>query len=282
MLNHDGQPLRGLSPGTAPPRPPRTGACPPQARKAAGKAKRGQRGRTPHCSPTVTCRAGKQRRPPSTSVLPEGAEVPRGQAVRSGLRLTGGATGLCRAAASERAPAEPGTSGRRSRRLRQGAGRNHSPRGDTARARQAGRGGQALPHRYVRGEHLTRGGRCPRSGAGGSGSWSQPHRAVGLPPPFAVGAARAVSLPEDASRGPSNGACSAAPSLARERPPLGAGALPSGPAAAAGPSQPHRPAAGPGHGGQRLTESAAGRLRGAAVGREGLSPWPGITERASP
>lgn len=65
------------------------------------------------------------------------------------LRLTGGAAGLARAAASEPAPAEPGTSGRRSGSLRRGAGRNHSPRGGTAGGRPGGAGRTGPPPTQV-------------------------------------------------------------------------------------------------------------------------------------
>lgn len=97
----------------------------------------------------------------------------------------------------------------------------------------AGRGGQALSHRYVRGGSLRRGGRCWRSGAAGAGSGDQPSRAVGVPPPRSRWERPALSAC------PRTRAEALATARATPRQPGPAsgrrearGALPSGPAAA--------------------------------------------------
>lgn len=188
MLNHGGRPLRRVSPGVA--------ACPPLPQEEVS--------RPPLPHPDLTCR-GAGGRSWSAPVLAGGTcSVSREARSRAGRP---------RAAASA-----PGTGGRRSGRLRRGAGTNHSLRGGTAGGPAARRGGEerAGPPTQVRGED------CARGAEGGVGGARRAAAALPVrrcPPSARGGAARAVSLPEDAS-GPGGRAGSA---RAGPRPPGGAG-----------------------------------------------------------
>lgn len=135
MLNHHRRTFRRFS--------ARTAACPPAGRRV--RRSPGRRGRAPRRSLTVTCRGGGAGGPRAlrSSRAGRGAAEP-GRAGRSVQRLTGGAAGLSPSAAPEPAPAEPGTSGRRSGRLRRGTGKKPFPaRGH--RRQPARRGGEDGP-----------------------------------------------------------------------------------------------------------------------------------------
>lgn len=178
MLIHGGPPLRRLPSGVA--------ACPPPPQE---KEEEVSRPAGPSPCPHLPGRG--------RAVLQRSGA--RGRRV---LRLTGGAM----PGGAMPGGASPGGS------IRAGHGREEE-REVTAASRdkpfparghrrrpgcRAGRGARALPHRYVRGLPPRGVGRRPRSaasGAAGAGSAACPP----VPPPARGGAARAVSLPEDAS-----------------------------------------------------------------------------------